>query len=65
MAFNNIDRLADKIGAASSWPTQIELWADILEDEDPLFNRESFIRRATAAWEENYQPPDIDDEIPY
>lgn len=60
-----IEQLADDMGAIASWPTQIYAWADILSTHIPDFDKEKFIRRATTKWEETYEPPFIDDEIPY
>lgn len=60
-----IEELADKLGPTANWPTQIHVWADVFEEADPSFNREKFIRRATDAWEKGFNPPDIDDRIPY
>lgn len=59
------DRFAADLGATASWPSQIVAWADVFEQHDPTFNRKRFIERATAAWEENYDAPEIDDYIPY
>lgn len=61
----DIDQMADSFGLTASWPTQIYAWADILAAHNPDFNKEKFIRRATKAWEDNYEPPFIDDEIPH
>lgn len=62
---NDKNEFAEQIGAVASWPTQIEAWANILEEHNPSFDKQKFIRRATAAWERNYEPPVLDDEIPY
>lgn len=58
-------KLAKQIGVSASWPTQIKVWSDILADHDPTFDREKFERRAMQWWEATYQPPEIDDHIPY
>ena len=57
--------LADALGPTASWPTQILAWADIFSADNPDFDRDKFIRRATKKWEDTYEPPEIDDCIPY
>jgi len=59
------DEVATAMGASASWPTQILVWADIFELHNPDFDKEKFVRRATKAWEDNYDPPYLDDHIPY
>lgn len=56
---------AEQMGATASWPTQILVWADILAEHNADFDKEKFVRRATAAWEKNYVAPELDDTIPY
>lgn len=60
-----IERLADQIAGTATWPTQIVALSHILEEHIPGFNKEKFVRRAILKWEENYEPPFIDDSIPY
>jgi len=59
----NWNQIANEMGVSASWPSQILLWADIFAAHDPKFDREKFIRRASKAWEDNYEPPEIDDDI--
>jgi hypothetical protein len=59
------DELADTLGPTASWPTQILVWADAIAADNPHFNKEKFIERATSKWEEHYVPAEIDDHIPY
>jgi hypothetical protein len=47
------------------WPTQLNQIADELQRANPNFNRDKWLRRATDAWEANYNPSEINDEIPY
>jgi hypothetical protein len=60
-----MEDMAEAFGATASWPTQIYAWADIIAAHNPSFDKDKFIRRATAKWEETYEPPFIDDEIIY
>ena len=57
--------LADLVGPMVEWPSRLHSVADKLESTNPRFDRDKFIRRATQAWEDNYDIPTIDDEIPY
>ena len=65
MSRQHYEFLADKLGPLVSWPTHLHSIADELEQTNPKFNRDKFIKRATAAWEANYTAPVIDDEVPY
>jgi len=49
----------------ASWPTEIAALADELAETNPRFNRDKFIKRATANWERANPVPEIDDEIIY
>lgn len=60
-----LDYLADMFGEMVAWPSSLELVADRLEETNPRFNREKFINRASAKWEESHDLPELDDEIPY
>jgi hypothetical protein len=59
------DYLADMFGEVVAWPSTLEYIADRLEETNPRFNREKFIKRSTVKWEESHDLPEIDDEIPY
>lgn len=61
----NTDWIADIIAPKLSWPTHIIQLADEIAEKNPDFDREKFLRRAIKAWEDNYEPPIIDDSIPY
>ena len=65
MSRQHFEYLADTLGPLVAWPTHLHSIADELEKTNPKFDRDKFIIRATAAWEENYVAPVIDDEIPY
>jgi hypothetical protein len=60
---NDIEELAQKLGPTAAWPSQIHLWADAFASMSANFNRKRFIRIATEAWEDEYIPPEVDDEI--
>jgi hypothetical protein len=53
------------VGSVVPWPTHILDIADELARANPSFNKEKFIKRATSKWEERYEPPNVDDTIPY
>ncbi len=57
--------LADNVAPLMGWPTQIHQMADKLASTNPKFNRDKFIKRATAAWEKANPPQDLNDDIPY
>jgi hypothetical protein len=59
------DYLADMFGEVVAWPSTLEYIADRLEETNPRFNREKFIKRSTVKWEESHDLQEIDDEIPY
>jgi hypothetical protein len=59
------DFIADVVGPRVSWPTYLEAIADAIAATNPSFNRERFINRATNGWEQAYEPPILDDWIPY
>jgi hypothetical protein len=59
------DYLADMFGEVVAWPSTLEYIADRLEETNPRFNREKFIKRSTVKWEESHDLPELDDEIPY
>jgi|DEB0MinimDraft_6_1074348.scaffolds.fasta_scaffold09451_5 hypothetical protein len=63
MTRTNIKELAQKLGPTAAWPSQIHLWADAFTSMNPEFNRKRFIRIAIEAWEQEYIPPEVDDEI--
>jgi hypothetical protein len=53
------------MGPQVAWPSHIHAIADALESTNVRFSRVKFIERATKAWEDNYEPKEIDDEITY
>jgi len=55
--------IADRIGPLLSPQAHITV-ADALEETNPRFNREKFLKRSIKAWEDKHLAP-IDDEIPY
>lgn len=55
--------MADHIGPLLSPQAHITV-ADALEETNPRFNREKFLKRAIKAWEDKHLAP-IEDEIPY
>lgn len=60
-----LEWMADTFGPMVGWPTQLNQIADELQRANPNFNRDKWLRRATDAWEANYNPSEINDEIPY
>ena len=65
MSKQHYEFIADTIGPMVGWPSHLHSIADELEKTNPRFNREKFLQRATKAWEDNNEQPDIDDSIPY
>ena len=65
MSKQHYEFIADTIGPMVGWPTQLNQIADELQRANPNFNRDKWLRRATDAWEANYNPSEINDEIPY
>lgn len=61
----SVAKLADTVGSVVPWPTHILDIADELARANPSFNKEKFIKRATSKWEKRYEPPNVDDTIPY
>ena len=61
----HFDMIADVIGPLVSWPSHLHTVADRLEETNPRFDREKFLRRSIAAWEKNHDIPAFDDHIPY
>ena len=55
--------IADRIGPLLSPQAHITV-ADALEETNPRFNREKFLKRAIKAWKDKHGAA-IDDEIPY
>lgn len=49
-----IDLLAEITSSTASHPSQIVAMADRLQQVDPNFNRERFIQRGTAQWEDQH-----------
>ena len=64
MTRQHFEWLADKIAPRLPWPTHIEVLADELAATNPRFDRDKFVARAVKNWEDNYNPPEIDDFIP-
>ena len=61
----NLTTLSRVIGLNVSWPTHIITIADAIKEEDPSFDTERFIKRATRIWEDNFNPEVSEDYIPY
>ena len=55
--------IADRVGPLLTPPAHTII-ADALEETNPRFNREKFLKRAIKAWEDKHLVS-IDDEIPY
>lgn len=64
MTRQHFEWLADKVAPTLPWPTHIEMLADELVATNPRFDRDKFVARAVKNWEDNYNPPEIDDFIP-
>ena len=65
MSRGHYEFIADQIGPHVAWPSKLHDIADELAATNPLFNKDKFIERATKAWEDNNELPELDDEIPY
>jgi len=65
MSRSHYEFIADQIGPHVAWPSKLHHIADELAATNPLFNKDKFIERATKAWEDNNELPELDDEIPY
>lgn len=65
MSSQQIDFIADTVGPMMSWPSQLHDLADKIAEFNPRFDRKKFLARATNAWERNYLPKELADEIPY
>jgi len=65
MSRQHYEFLADTLGHVVSWPSHLHVIADELQKTNPRFDREKFIERATKVWEQNYEPSETYDEIPY
>ena len=61
----NIPFIADVIAPMLPWPTYIVELADKMAEVNKDFDKEKFLKRALKNWEDNYEPPTIDDSIPY
>ena len=57
--------IAEEIGPMVGWPSQLQVIADVLVKTNSRFDRDKFIRRATAAWEKKHDFDPIGDNIPY
>jgi len=64
MTRQHFEWLADEVAPTLPWPTHIEVLADKLAATNPRFDRDKFVARAVKNWEDNYNPPEIDDFIP-
>ena len=64
MTRKDFEWIADRFGPLVNSPITIEMIADDLEQTNPRFNREKFVRRAIEAWEKT-KGIEINDEIPY
>lgn len=64
MTRQHFEWLADEVAPTLPWPTHIEVLADELAATNPRFDRGKFVARAVKNWEDNYNPPEIDDTIP-
>ena len=65
MTRQHFEFIADVVAPTLPLPTHIETLADELAKTNERFDRDKFIARAVRSWEDNYTPPEIDDEIPY
>ena len=65
MQQRHFEYLADKVAPLLPWPTAIVEMADRLADTNPKFNKDKFISRATAAWEDAHPIGEMEDAIPY
>lgn len=65
MSTAQLNFIADEIGPMVGWPSQLQSIADVLVKTNSRFDRDKFIRRATAAWEQNHEFDSIGDNIPY
>ena len=65
MSRSHYEFIADHIGPHVSWPSKLQDIANELAATNSLFNKNKFIQRATKAWEDSNELPEIDDEIPY
>lgn len=65
MQQRHFEYLADEVAPLMGWPSQIVAMADRLAKTNPRFNKEKFLLRAVAAWEEANPMENTDDEIPY
>ena len=57
--------IAEEIGPIAGWPSQLQVIADVLVKTNSRFDRDKFIRRATAAWERNHDFTSYGDDLPY
>ena len=49
-----------------SWADKVHVIAKKLQEDNPKFDYNKFVSKATQAWEEsNMKEPEIDDEIPH
>ena len=64
MTRQHFEWLADELAPLLPWPTHIQGLADKLAETNPRFDKGKFIARAVKNWEDNYNPPEIDDFIP-
>ena len=66
MSNKHFDFIADTIGPMVGWPSHLHVLADELAKSNPKFDRDTFLRRATDAWEQvNQRIHEVDDEIIY
>ena len=58
--------IATKFAPKLSWPDKIHDLAKYLAEDNPKFDYNRFVSKATQAWEEsNIKEPELDDEIPH
>lgn len=58
--------MADEVAPLLGWATGVNELADKLQQTNPRFDRDKFVRRATKNWEAKYQSSleEINDDIP-
>jgi hypothetical protein len=65
MSRSHYEFIADHIGPHVAWPSKLHDIADKLAATNSLFDKDKFIKRATKAWEDSNELPELNDEIPY
>lgn len=57
--------MADEVAPLLGWATGVNELADKLQQTNPRFDRDKFVKRATKNWEQRYQLSleEIDDDV--